>query len=78
MSKTKGNVLDPIEVIEKYGTMPHASRWPPWCAGTDIASTRVAPKATATSPTRSERRRFMFMNVDRIAEVWSGHSRREL
>jgi valyl-tRNA synthetase len=71
MSKTKGNVLDPIEVIEKYGTdatrFTLASMASP---GTDIAfnETRVEGyRAFANKIWNAAR--FMFMNVDKLAEA---------
>jgi valyl-tRNA synthetase len=75
MSKTKGNVLDPLEVIEKYGT--DATRF-------TLASMASPGTDIAFNPDRTEgyrafankiwnAARFMFMNVDRAAEagVWS-------
>ncbi|HUN87604.1 MAG TPA: class I tRNA ligase family protein, partial [Terriglobales bacterium] len=75
MSKTKGNVLDPIEVIEKYGT--DATRF-------TLASMASPGTDIAFNPDRTEgyrafankiwnAARFLFMNVDRAAEagVWS-------
>ncbi|MFI5071033.1 MAG: valine--tRNA ligase [Terriglobales bacterium] len=67
MSKTKGNVLDPIEVIEKYGT--DATRF-------TLASMSSPGTDIAFNPSRTEgyrafankiwnAARFMFMNVDR-------------
>jgi valyl-tRNA synthetase len=74
MSKTKGNVLDPIEVIEKYGT--DATRF-------TLASMASPGTDIAFNPDRTEgyrafankiwnAARFMFMNVDRASEagVW--------
>src|SRR6476646_8149964 len=71
MSKTKGNVLDPIEVIEKYGT--DATRF-------TLAAMAAPGTDIAFNPSRTEgyrnfankiwnAARFMFMNVDRIGEV---------
>jgi valyl-tRNA synthetase len=68
MSKTKGNVLDPIEVIEKYGT--DATRF-------TLAAMAAPGTDIAFNPSRTEgyrnfankiwnAARFMFMNVDRI------------
>jgi len=75
MSKTKGNVLDPIEVIEKYGT--DAVRF-------TLASLAAPGTDIAFNPDRTEgyrafankiwnAARFIFMNVDRASEagVWS-------
>jgi valyl-tRNA synthetase len=75
MSKTKGNVLDPIEVIQKYGT--DATRF-------TLASMASPGTDIAFNPDRTEgyrafankiwnAARFMFMNVDRaqLAGVWS-------
>ncbi len=68
MSKTKGNVLDPIEVIAKYGTdatrFTLASMSSP---GTDIAfneSRTDGYRAFANKIWNAAR--FMFMNVDRV------------
>jgi valyl-tRNA synthetase len=75
MSKTKGNVVDPIETIEKFGT--DATRF--------ALATMAAPGADiAFSESRTESyrafankiwnaARFLFMNVDRAeqAKVWS-------
>ena len=75
MSKTKGNVLDPIEIIEQYGTdavrFTLASMAAP---GTDIAfseSRTDGYRAFANKIWNAAR--FMFMNVDRAQEagVWS-------
>jgi valyl-tRNA synthetase len=68
MSKTKGNVLDPIEVIGKYGT--DATRF-------TLASMSSPGTDIAFNPSRTEgyrafankiwnAARFMFMNVDRV------------
>ena len=68
MSKTKGNVVDPIEVTEKYGTdavrFTLASMASP---GTDIAfseSRTDGYRAFANKIWNAAR--FMFMNLDRI------------
>jgi valyl-tRNA synthetase len=71
MSKTKGNVLDPIEVIEKYGT--DATRF-------TLAAMAAPGTDIAFNPSRTEgyrnfankiwnAARFMFMNVDRVSGV---------
>ncbi len=55
MSKTKGNVMDPIEIIEKYGTdavrFTLAAMAAPGHRHRLLA--RAAPRAIAPSPTRS-------------------------
>jgi valyl-tRNA synthetase len=68
MSKTKGNVVDPIEVTEKYGTdavrFTLASMASP---GTDIAfsvSRTEGYRAFANKIWNAAR--FMFMNLDRV------------
>ena len=75
MSKTKGNVVDPIEIIEQYGTdavrFTLASMAAP---GTDIAfseSRTGSYRAFANKIWNAAR--FLFMNVDRAqqAGVWS-------
>ena len=68
MSKTKGNVLDPIQVIEKYGT--DATRFTLAAMsspGTDIAfneSRTEGYRAFANKVWNAAR--FMFMNMERI------------
>ncbi len=68
MSKTKGNVLDPIEVIERYGT--DATRF-------TLAAMAAPGTDIAFNPSRTEgyrnfankiwnAARFMFMNLDRL------------
>jgi valyl-tRNA synthetase len=70
MSKVKGNVIDPIQVIEKYGT--DATRF-------TLAAMAAPGTDVAFNPSRTEgyrnfsnkiwnAARFMFMNVDRIGE----------
>ena len=75
MSKTKGNVMDPIEIIEHYGTdavrFTLASMAAP---GTDIAfseSRTESYRAFANKIWNASR--FLFMNVDRAQEAgfWS-------
>ena len=75
MSKTKGNVVDPIEVLEKFGTdavrFTLASMAAP---GTDIAfseSRTESYRAFANKIWNASR--FIFMNVDQAQEkgVWS-------
>jgi valyl-tRNA synthetase len=72
MSKTKGNVVDPIEVTEKYGTdavrFTLASMASP---GTDIAfsvSRTEGYRAFANKIWNAAR--FMFMNLDRMQAAY--------
>ena len=75
MSKTKGNVLDPIEVIEKYGT--DATRFT--LAAMSSPGTDIAFNPSRTEGYRAfankiwNAARFMFMNVDRAeaAKIWN-------
>ena len=68
MSKTKGNVLDPIEVIAKYGT--DATRFT--LAAMSSPGTDIAFNPSRTEGYRAfankiwNAARFMFMNVDRV------------
>jgi valyl-tRNA synthetase len=68
MSKTKGNVVDPIEVIEKYGT--DATRFT--LAAMSSPGTDIAFNPSRTEGYRAfankiwNAARFMFMNVDRV------------
>jgi valyl-tRNA synthetase len=76
MSKTKGNVLDPIEVIEKYGT--DATRF-------TLAAMAAPGTDIAFNPSRTEgyrnfankiwnAARFLFLNLDRAARSPSSAS----
>ncbi|MGN6148245.1 MAG: class I tRNA ligase family protein, partial [Rhizomicrobium sp.] len=68
MSKTKGNVLDPIEVIEKYGT--DATRFT--LAAMSSPGTDIAFNESRTEGYRAfankiwNAARFMFMNMERL------------
>jgi valyl-tRNA synthetase len=68
MSKTKGNVLDPIQVIEKYGT--DATRFT--LAAMAAPGTDIAFNASRTEGYRNfankiwNAARFMFMNDERV------------
>ena len=54
MSKTKGNVVDPIEIITNTAPTPSASPSPAWPRPAPTSpSPKPAPKATAPSPTKS-------------------------
>ena len=71
MSKTKGNVLDPIEVTEKYGTdavrFTLASMASP---GTDIAFSESRTEGYRAFANKIwNAARFMFMNLDRVADA---------
>ena len=71
MSKTKGNVLDPIEIVQKYGTdavrFTLASMASP---GTDIAFNVARTEGYRAFANKIwNAARFLFMNVDRAAEV---------
>jgi valyl-tRNA synthetase len=71
MSKTKGNVLDPIQVIEQYGTdatrFTLASMASP---GTDIAFNEARVEGYRAFANKIwNAARFMFMNVDKLAEA---------
>ncbi len=75
MSKTKGNVVDPIEIIEKYGTdavrFTLASMAAP---GTDIAFSESRTESYRAFANKIwNAARFLFMNVDKAQEagVWS-------
>jgi valyl-tRNA synthetase len=79
MSKTKGNVLDPIEVIEKYGT--DATRFT--LAAMSSPGTDIAFNENRTEGYRAfankiwNAARFMFMNLDRISAGGAGALSRE-
>jgi valyl-tRNA synthetase len=68
MSKTKGNVLDPIEVIEKYGT--DATRFT--LAAMAAPGTDIAFNASRTEGYRNfankiwNAARFLFLNMERV------------
>ncbi|WP_263367694.1 valine--tRNA ligase [Edaphobacter bradus] len=71
MSKTKGNVLDPIEVVEKYGTdavrFTLASMASP---GTDIAFSEGRTEGYRAFANKIwNAARFLFMQVDRAREA---------
>ncbi|HEY6304375.1 MAG TPA: valine--tRNA ligase [Terriglobales bacterium] len=78
MSKTKGNVLDPIEVIGQYGTDATRFTLAAMAApGTDIAfsESRTAGYRNFANKIWNAAR-FMFMNVDRIdASLRPGNGR---
>ena len=68
MSKTKGNVLDPLEVIGKYGTDATRFTLAAMAApGTDIAFNESRTEGYRNFANKIwNAARFMFMNVDRL------------
>jgi valyl-tRNA synthetase len=71
MSKTKGNVVDPIEIVKTYGTdavrFTLASMASP---GTDIAFNVARTEGYRAFANKIwNAARFIFMNVDRAAEI---------
>jgi valyl-tRNA synthetase len=71
MSKTKGNVVDPIEVITKYGTdavrFTLASQASP---GTDIAFSEARTEGNRAFANKIwNAARFLFMNIERAQEA---------
>ncbi len=80
MSKTKGNVINPLDIIERFGT--DATRFTLAAMaspGTDIAfseSRTDGYRAFANKIWNAAR--FMFMNVDRIGSCGAGTLAREL
>jgi len=71
MSKTKGNVIDPIEIVKQYGTdavrFTLASMASP---GTDIAFNVARTEGYRAFANKIwNAARFIFMNVDKAAEV---------
>jgi valyl-tRNA synthetase len=75
MSKTKGNVVDPIEIIERYGTDAVRFTLAAMAApGTDIAFSESRTESYRAFANKIwNAARFLFMNVDRAqqAGVWS-------
>jgi valyl-tRNA synthetase len=76
MSKTKGNVLDPLEIIERFGTDATRFTLAAMAApGTDIAfneSRTDGYRAFANKIWNAAR--FMFMNVDRLGDIRTAKS----
>ncbi|MGB8772298.1 MAG: valine--tRNA ligase [Candidatus Korobacteraceae bacterium] len=75
MSKTKGNVMDPIEIIERYGTDAVRFTMAAMVApGGDIAFSESRTESYRAFANKIwNAARFLFMNVDRAQEagVWS-------
>jgi valyl-tRNA synthetase len=79
MSKTKGNVIDPIEIVTKYGTdavrFTLASQASP---GTDIAFNEARTEGYRAFANKIwNAARFLFMNLDRAREAGYKISLRE-
>jgi len=68
MSKTKGNVIDPLEVVAKYGTDATRFTLAAMAApGTDIAFSESRTEGYRNFANKIwNAARFMFMNVDRV------------
>jgi len=71
MSKTKGNVIDPIEIVKRFGTdavrFTLAAMASP---GTDIAFSEARTEGYRAFANKIwNAARFIFMNMDRAAEV---------
>ena len=75
MSKTKGNVVDPIEIIERYGTDAVRFTLAAMAApGGDIAFSESRTQSYRAFANKIwNAARFLFMNVDRAQEsgLWS-------
>jgi valyl-tRNA synthetase len=71
MSKTKGNVIDPLEIIERFGTDATRFTLAAMAApGTDIAFSESRTEGYRAFANKIwNAARFMFMNVDRIGET---------
>ena len=79
MSKTKGNVIDPLDIIQRFGTDATRFTLAAMAApGTDIAfseSRTDGYRAFANKIWNAAR--FMFMNVDRVERRIFGRGRRQ-
>jgi valyl-tRNA synthetase len=71
MSKTKGNVIDPIEIVTKYGTDAVRFTLTAMASpGTDIAFSEARTEGYRAFANKIwNAARFIFMNVDRAAEA---------
>ncbi len=80
MSKTKGNVIDPLEIIERFGTDATRFTLAAMAApGTDIAfneSRTEGYRAFANKIWNAAR--FMFMNLERVGSCGAGAPAREI
>ena len=72
MSKTKGNVIDPLEIIERFGTDATRFTLAAMAApGTDIAFSESRTEGYRAFANKIwNAARFMFMNVDRLGFIW--------
>jgi valyl-tRNA synthetase len=72
MSKTKGNVIDPLEIIERFGTDATRFTLAAMAApGTDIAFSESRTEGYRAFANKIwNAARFMFMNVERIGFMW--------
>jgi valyl-tRNA synthetase len=79
MSKTKGNVIDPLEIIERFGTDATRFTLAAMAApGTDIAFSESRTEGYRAFANKIwNAARFMFMNVDRL-ECGAGALAREI
>src|SRR5271165_2029604 len=79
MSKTKGNVIDPLEIIERFGTDATRFTLAAMAApGTDIAFSESRTEGYRAFANKIwNAARFMFMNVDRL-ECAAGTLAREI
>ena len=78
MSKTKGNVIDPLEVVERFGTDAVRFTLAAMAApGTDIAFSESRTEGYRDFANKIwNAARFMFMNVDRVGPDYIGHRSR--
>src|SRR5882724_5148857 len=69
MSKTKGNVVDPLDVVQRYGTDAVRFTLAAMAApGTDIAFSESRTEGYRNFANKIwNAARFMFMNVDRVS-----------
>jgi len=72
MSKTKGNVIDPLEIIQRFGTDATRFTLAAMAApGTDIAFSESRTEGYRAFANKIwNAARFMFMNVERIGFMW--------